>query len=336
MVRVGVIGCGKISQIRHIPEYAANADVKLIGFYDFVHERAVEMAEKYGGIAFSTLEELLASKEIDAVSVCTSNKTHAEVTVAALRRGMHVLCEKPMATTIEECNSMIRTAKEANKHLLIAHNQRLWNIHVKAKELIDSGSIGKPLTFQTTFGHGGPDRWSIDTGTGNWFFMKNQSAFGAMADLGIHKIDLIRYLLGQDMCEVQAMIGTLDKKDADGNPVSVEDNGLTIFRMDNGVMGSVTASWTNYGEESNDTVICGTEGCMKISVATRRIIIEKQGEETTILEFPEQTNSGIVDTFVNAIANDDITPIHADVVLPSMIAMLGAIESATTGRKINL
>ena len=102
MIGIGIIGCGKIAQIRHIPEYAQNPNAELIGYYDFVYERAKEMAATYGGRAFRTVEELLQCSEIDAVSVCTANNAHASMTVAALEAGKHVLCEKPMATTLAE------------------------------------------------------------------------------------------------------------------------------------------------------------------------------------------------------------------------------------------
>ena len=215
-IGVGVIGCGKISQVRHIPEYNSNTDVRIVGFFDYVQERAEEMAQKYGGVAFATLDELLECDEIDAVSVCTSNATHKVVTLSALRHGKHVLCEKPMATTLAECEEMAELSQKTKKLLMIAHNQRYMGIHKRAKELLDSNAIGRPLTFRTSFGHSGPENWSVDAGTSNWFFDKNKSAFGVMADLGIHKLDLMNYLLGSRITEIEAMLDTLDKRDAEG------------------------------------------------------------------------------------------------------------------------
>ena len=108
MVNIGIIGCGKIAQVRHIPEYAANPGAQLAAYYDLNPARAAELAKKYGGKAYASVEELLADKKIDAVSVCTSNVTHAEITIAALKAGKHVLCEKPMATTLADCEAMVR------------------------------------------------------------------------------------------------------------------------------------------------------------------------------------------------------------------------------------
>ena len=99
-LRVAVIGCGRITEERHAPEYGACERCEVAGFYDFVPARAEALAARYGGVAYPGVEALLADPAVDAVSICTQNSTHAELTVAALRAGKHVLCEKPMATTL--------------------------------------------------------------------------------------------------------------------------------------------------------------------------------------------------------------------------------------------
>ena len=176
MIKVGIIGCGKIAQKRHIPEYLENPESEIGGYYDLNQARAAQLAGQFGGKAYASYQELLADKSIDAVSVCTANHTHAEITIAALKAGKHVLCEKPMATTLEDCEAMVRTAQEQHKILLIGQNQRLAKAHQKARELIASGAIGKIITFRTTFGHGGPETWSIDPGKNVWFFDKGSDA----------------------------------------------------------------------------------------------------------------------------------------------------------------
>ena len=169
MIKVGLIGCGKIGQVRHLPEYAANPDCTITALYDINLERAKELAAKYGATAYDSVEALLAS-DVEAVSICSSNTSHAEITIAALKAGKHVLCEKPMATTLEDSEEMVKVAKETGKRLMIGQNQRLAGAHKKAKELIDSGAIGKVLTFKTAFCHGGPETWSVDPGLCTWFF----------------------------------------------------------------------------------------------------------------------------------------------------------------------
>ena len=109
-IRVGIFGCGKIAQVRHIPEYVANPYAEIRGFYDLNTKRAQELAEKYGGKAYDSYEALLADPDIDAVSVCAANHVHAEISIAALKAGKHVLCEKPMAISLEECEAMVQAA----------------------------------------------------------------------------------------------------------------------------------------------------------------------------------------------------------------------------------
>ena len=221
MFGIGIIGCGKIAQVRHIPEYAAHPEAKLVGFYDINQQRAAELAAKYGGRAYATVEELLAEPEIQAVSICAANFAHAELTIAALNAGKHVLCEKPMATNLADCEAMVQAADANGKFLMIGHNQRLAKAHSLARKLIVEGLIGDIITFRTIFGHGGPETWSIDPGKNTWFFDKNRAAMGAMADLGIHKTDLIQFLTGQRVIRTTARVTTLDKKDASGNLIGV-------------------------------------------------------------------------------------------------------------------
>ena len=112
MYNIGIIGCGKIAQIRHIPEYEACEEAKLYGFYDLNMQRARELAEKYNGKAYASVEELLKDKEIDAVSVCTSNNTHAEISIAAMKAGKHVLCENRWQLHLKNVKEWYRLPKK--------------------------------------------------------------------------------------------------------------------------------------------------------------------------------------------------------------------------------
>lgn len=284
MIHVGVIGCGKIAQVRHLPEYADNEEAQIDGVYDLNPERAKEIAEKYGARSYSSYEELLENPEIEAVSVCVANDAHAEITIAALKAGKHVLCEKPMAVTLDQCNAMVETARACGKYLMIGHNQRLAKAHRMAKKLLEKGEIGNILTFKTSFAHSGPENWAIDRNN-MWFFDKNKSAFGAMADLGIHKTDLIQFLTGQKVSEVSAVITTLDKRDSSGQLIGVDDNAICIYKMDRGTVGTMTASWTCYGPEDNSTILYGTDGVMRIYDDPKySIVVEKRDGDRVYYE----------------------------------------------------
>lgn len=341
MIKVGIIGCGKITQVRHIPEYLENENAEIVGFFDLNKERAEELAQKYGCKAYDSYEELIQDTEIDAVSVCTANATHAEISIKALQAGKHVLCEKPMAMNLEDCELMVKAAEESGKILMLDHNQRFTKAHRKAKALLEGGEIGQVLTFKTCFGHSGPETWSIQPGKATWFFDKKKAVFGAMADLGIHKTDIISYLTGSSVKEVSAVIKTLDKRDAAGNMIGVDDNVICIYTMENGVIGTMTASWTYYGKEDNSTTLYGTNGVMKIYYNNMpSIVIDyKDGTSATFDMEPIQTNdsqtkTGVMDEFIDCIMNNREPEVNATVALNDMKAIFAAQKSSDEGRTI--
>ena len=342
-IRIGMIGCGKIAQVRHIPEYAENPDAELKGFFDLSPERAQEMAEKYGGKAYTTVEELLADPEIDAVSVCAANNAHAELSIKALRAGKHVLCEKPMAVTPEECEAMTAEAKKSGKFLMIGHNQRLAKAHVKAKELIDSGLIGRIITFRTTFGHKGPETWSITPGKNVWFFDKKQASMGAMADLGVHKTDLIHFLTGQRVVRTTARLATLDKRGSDGELIGVDDNAVCIYELSGGIMGTMTASWTYYGAEDNSTILCGEKGIMRIYDDPAHSITVTLSDGTKLMYDAEeiqsndnQTKSGVIDLWINCLVTNTAPELSGESALYAMRAVFASIRSSETGQTVEI
>ena len=343
MFGIGIIGCGKIAQVRHIPEYAENKDAKLLGFYDINKARAAALAEQYGGTAYETVEELLANPDIAAVSVCAANFAHAELTIAALNAGKHVLCEKPMAITLAECEAMVEAAKVNGKFLMIGHNQRLAKAHAMARKLIVDGLIGDIVTFRTTFGHGGPETWSVDPGLNTWFFDKTRAAMGAMADLGIHKTDLIQFLTGQQVVRTTARVTTLDKKDATGNLISVDDNAVCIYEMSGGAFGTMTASWTYYGAEDNSTVLYGTKGIMRIyddPAAAIKVILADGSKISYDVEAIQtndnQTKSGVIDLWMESLVNDKAPEISGESALAAMRAVFASIQSSETGKAVDI
>ena len=342
-IKVGIIGCGKIAQVRHIPEYLANPNAEICGFYDINLARAEELARKYGAKAYPTYEALLADPGIDAVSVCAANPVHAEISIAALKAGKHVLCEKPMAISLEECEAMVAAARESGKYLMIGQNQRLAKAHIKARELIAQGAIGKVLTFRTIFGHGGPETWSIDPGKNVWFFDKTKAAMGAMADLGIHKTDMIQYVLGSKIVKTQAVLTTLDKRDATGGLIGVDDNAICIYQMENGVIGTMTASWTYYAAEDNTTVIYGTKGELRL-YDDPKYSVQQINADGTRIDYQidqiqtndNQTASGVIDLFVKSLVDNTPPEISGESVLHAMKAVFASIESSATGRAVEV
>ena len=343
MIRAGIAGCGKIAQVRHLPEYRDNPNAQVTGLFDLNRERAETLAEQYHARAYATYEEMLADPQIDAVSICTANAVHAEMAVAALKAGKHVLCEKPMATSLADCARMVQAAKDNGKVLMIGQNQRLAAAHVKARELIAEGAIGRLLTFTTAFRHGGPETWTVDPGANNWFFDKRRAVMGAMADLGIHKTDLIQFLTGQRVTEVQAMLTTLDKKYSDGSLIGVDDNAICIYRLSGGAFGTMTASWTDYAGEDNSTVLFGTEGVMRIyEDPAHSIVLSRKNGETEYFDVEQiqtndaQTKSGVIDMFIDHLLDPAKPCISGESVLWAMRAVFAAQESSEKGCAVTI
>ena len=334
MIRIGIIGCGKIAQVRHLPEYAANPHVELAGYYDLNAQRAQEMAAQYGGKVYESYFDLLNDPSIDAVSICVENRSHAEITTYALYAGKHVLCEKPMAVTLAECESMVAAAERNGKHLMIGHNMRFDPVHRKAKELLDGGIIGDIITFRTTMGNAGPENWSMEAGS-TWFFDKQKAAMGALSDLGIHKVDLLQYLTGQKVIETTAKVMTLNKRDDNGHLIGVDDNALCILRMNGGAVGTMAASWTVYGKECNSTCIYGTKGIMLIySDPGAPIVVRDMSNTSTAYSFEPTTRSGVIDEFVDALEHDREPEVSGKKALTIMRTIFASIKSSEISRTV--
>jgi UDP-N-acetylglucosamine 3-dehydrogenase len=338
-VRVAVIGCGSIAKHRHIPEFAAHPQVELAAFCDVVEERAAAFARQYGGDVYTDYRELIQRSDIDAVSVCTPNVYHAPVSIAAAESGKHVLCEKPMATSRDEALNMIRAAKDQGVVLMIAHNQRLMPPHVKAKEILDDGSLGRVLTFRTAFGHGGPESWSVE-GKGGWFFRKEKAFLGALGDLGIHKVDLIRWLLDDEIVQVGAFVDTLHKDDTD-----VDDNAVFILRTSKGAMGTMAASWTHVPGEDNSTVLYCEKGLIRIGTDPEYPLIVERSDGTVdklrvgpiaTNEEGGQTKSGVIDAFLESVLTRKPPLIPGEEGMKSLSVILAALQSAEENRIVNV
>ncbi len=338
-IKVGIVGCGSITQQRHAPEYHENARAEIGGFYDVNPQRATALCAAYGGTAYDTFEDMLADPTVQAISICSPNDTHCDWTVRALRAGKHVLCEKPMAQSLQESRIMTAAQKESGKVLMIGHNQRMVAAHQKARELLLSGAIGKVLFLQSNFKHAGPEHWSIDRTPSTWFFSKQQAGFGVLGDLGAHKLDLIRFLTGKEIKTVFATMMTLDKHTPEGELISLEDNAVCQFFLDGGLPGIIHVSWTNYGCEDNSTFIYGKTGVMKIfSGYADDIVLEMRDGSTAkynvgaISTNAKQVRSGIIDEFIASILENRSPIVTGSDGHNTLAVIVSAMESYKQGR----
>lgn len=191
-VKVAVIGSGNIARSAHVPAYARNPLAEIKYLVDIIPKRALELAEKYNvPYTVADFREILEDKEVEVVSICTSNDTHAPIAIACLNAGKNVLCEKPAAVNLELVNDM-KKAAERNGRILNIGVMNRFNTEVnKIKEMIDEGELGKIYHIYCSF----RAHRSIP-GLGGLFTTKEKSGGGVLIDWGVHFLDLIFYCIG--------------------------------------------------------------------------------------------------------------------------------------------
>jgi predicted dehydrogenase len=238
------------------------------------------------GFAESTADwkAAVTRKDIDVVDIVTPNDSHAEIAIAALQAGKHVICEKPLARTAAESKSMLDAARKAGTIHMVAFNYRRTPAVALAKKYIEEGRIGTILNFRGTY----LQDWSADpNGPLSWRFQKSIAGSGAVGDIGTHVVDFARYLVGE-IEAVNAIVktyiptrplqaGGLDKlgasdKDASGprGEVDVDDEMLTMLRFANGAVGSMEATRNAYGRNNYLTFeIHGTKGSVAFNYERR-------------------------------------------------------------------
>jgi predicted dehydrogenase len=310
-IRVGIIGCGSITSSYHAPFYDQNPNVEIVAFYDRNPERAEKLAATYGGKPVSSYQDITESTEIDAISDCSSNETHHIISTSALQNGKHVLCEKPLAIGVSEAKMMLEAQEASGKILMVNHNQRFIAAHQKSKEILLKEDLGKVLTFQTMFSHQGPEFWAATKGNATWFFDKNRSGLGVGGDLGVHKIDLIRFLLDDEIVDFQSFEATLEKKKSDGSPIDVADNMVCIIRTEKGAVGTGAFSWTYKNGMNNKTTLYCQFGTMEIDPDIDNcIVIQKENNRTSYSQSDlESFKTNSIDAFIHSIINHIEPPI---------------------------
>jgi predicted dehydrogenase len=234
MLSVALVGSGRMGRVR-AEVLAQSAEARLAAVADPDLARAREIAGTRGALAFSDWREAIARPEIDVVILATPTKFHAEIAIAALEAGKHVLCEKPLARNVEEAARMLATAQRAQKLLKTGFNYRYMPHVRKAKELIDAGDLGSLYLVRSRFGHGGRPGYEKE-----WHTNRELSGGGVLLEQGIHLLDLVRYLLG----EPSKVLGSSHTFfwDIPG----VEDNCFCLLETALGQTAQIHVSWTQW------------------------------------------------------------------------------------------
>ena len=229
----------------HAPRYAAaivacpRADLTGIAGLGANPDLAAEEAERYGVPFYANYRELLARDDLTGVYIATEPRRHLEVVREAAARGKHILCDKPIALTLEEADEIIRLAREADVKLMVPFNPRFQLPVMKVKEALDSGQAGELVSiFAIKYGKlptkiPGP----ADYG---WLVDPREAGGGGFLDIGIHAVDALRWLAGSEARRVYAHVGTVLYQD-----LAVDDLGMMTVEFENGVVGALSAGWAN-------------------------------------------------------------------------------------------
>ena len=218
----GVLGAGSVAQRRAIPAINKASNAELHALFNRTEEKAKEMAAEHGAKRYYTdADALIADEELDAIYISTPPYLHCEYVLKAAERGLEIMCEKPMAMNVAECEQMVNTAKQNNVGLQICFLFRFHSGFQKIKAMIDGGQLGDIIKFRMPI-----NKWSGHP-EGDWHTIRSKGGGGSLIDQGAHSIDLIRYL-GGEIAEVTALCSTfLDIYE-------VEDTGTVLMRMASG------------------------------------------------------------------------------------------------------
>ncbi len=349
-IKIGIIGTGSISE-QHIEAYLNNHNAELYAFCDLNEERLKFMAEKYNvRRTFTDMNEMLGLEEIDAVSVCTWNSAHAPCTIAALNAGKHVLCEKPMSVSKEDAKAMKEAAERNKKLLMIGFVRRYGNDCNILKEFMESDYFGEIYYAKATYlrRKGNP---------GGWFGDKARSGGGPLIDLGVHVIDLVRFLMGNP--KPVSVYGAAFKKlgerknikgkqfykassATDNDICDVEDLASAMIRFDNGAVLSIEASFSlNLKKDEGKIELFGTKGGAKLDPELE--LYSEINDYLADVNLDAQTSLSFdglfakeIDHFVSCITDGIpcLSPAQDGI---EIMAILDAIyESAATGHEVIL
>ena len=231
-LRTAVIGTGKVAHL-HAEALTQAPSSQFVAVWNRTFERAQDFARRHHVVAYRDIEEMIEREKIDVVTVCTTHPTHAAVSVAALRAGAHVLIEKPLASSLQDCDLMIATAKATGKKLGMISQRRLYPPVQRMKRAIDDGKIGAPiLGTVTVLGRRDEHYYASDPWRGTW---KDEGG-GVLVNQTPHQLDILQWLMGP-IAEVYGLWANLN------HPyIEVEDTAVAVLKFANGALGNIVVS----------------------------------------------------------------------------------------------
>lgn len=353
--RVGIIGTGWIAEA-HIESYLLMDDVDIVAAADLIPGKAEKFMEHYGveGVNFyPSHKEMLDNEQLDAVSVCTYNATHAECTIYALQKGVNVLLEKPMCVTTEEAVEIMKAEKESGKLLSIGFQPRGDANMQMVKKIVQSGELGDIYYIQT----GGGRRRGIPNST---FIEQKTAGIGAMGDIGCYSLDMVLNAIGYPKPltvsgYTSAFFGPnpLYNNPADAARFNVEDFAAAFVRLEGGIILDFRIAWAMHPDTPGDTIIFGTKGALRIpstecwngsTGGPMTIYHDVAGEqvETIVPEIKSgnKVEDGLfykkIRSFLDAIAEGKEAPVPSKEILYNQAIIDHIVKSSKLGKEIEV
>ncbi len=239
-IRYCIIGLGRISLDHFMPGTRQSSIAEVTAIVSGHRDKAEKTAAQYNVpsssiYSYDNMDEIRNNPNIDAVYIALPNSMHAEYTIRSAKAGKHVLCEKPMATSVADCKSMIAACAAANRKLMIAYRCQLEPTNLRAIEIIRSGVLGPIQTIESTYG--------FNIRAGEWRINRQLAGGGPLMDVGIYSLNACRYLTGEEPATIYANGSTIDK---DGRFNEVEENVSWTMKFPSGI---VAACNTTYGAQ---------------------------------------------------------------------------------------
>jgi predicted dehydrogenase len=343
-VKIGIIGAGGIAN-NHAHYYRDIPDVELVAVADVVEERAMSFAQRWGippdGV-FTDYIKMLDSVELDAVSVCTPHAVHAKPTIEALKRGVHVLVEKPMASSGAQALEMLKAAQASGKILMVGFQTR-WSPELRAaRKIVASGALGKIYYAEATLG--GRRRGIPGSPT---FVKRELAGGGVLLDIGCYALDNTMFVLGHPRplavsASVEAALGRQKEAIVEGgwpwNPedFEVEDFVAAFVRLENGLTMVLKESWAMHADTLGSPFILGTKGGIKLSPL--EVYRDEWGYMTnTALKLPQvDIYRERIRNFVEAVKRGGPSPIDPREIVMEMFIIDAIYESARKGREVEV
>jgi len=341
-IKVGIVGAGIGSF--HASAYCKLPEVEVVAIADINRGRAEKLARDFKvPKIYIDYGQMITQEELDAISVCTPNYLHTLVAVEALNHGKHVLCEKPLSTNAEEGAKIVEAARKAGKILMMGFNQRFQGESQVLKQFVREGLLG-----EIYYAKAGWIRRRGIPGIGSWFTEKEKAGGGALIDIGVHVLDLTRWLMGNPrpvkvLASTYAKFGPRGKGKGEwgisvpGGKFDVEDLAIGLIKFENGSTLFLETSWASHVEkEMVFSSLLGTEGGANLFPLHIYTEIHGEAVDITPLVCPVNSYEAEIAHFIRCIRNNQSSISPGEDGLAVMKIIDAIYKSAVEGKEIEI